>query len=78
MPISMTFNRIFPDLQDQQVQISKTFQIFKAPYEPCLSDEEWNRIRIRPRTWRGDMLSIIAAEPLRQLYISQRACGPQS
>jgi hypothetical protein len=39
MPISMTFNRIFPDLQDFQawnheVQISKTFQIFKAPYEP--------------------------------------------
>jgi hypothetical protein len=45
MPISMTFNRIFPDLQDfqawnQQAQISKTFQIFKAPYEPSnkLSD----------------------------------------
>jgi hypothetical protein len=41
MPISMTFNRISPDLQDfqawnLQVQISKTFQIFKAPYEPCL------------------------------------------
>jgi hypothetical protein len=41
MSISMTFNRIFPDLQDfqawnQQVQISKTFQIFKAPYEPRL------------------------------------------
>jgi hypothetical protein len=39
MPISMTFNRIFPDLQDfqawnQQVQISKTFQIFKVPYKP--------------------------------------------
>jgi hypothetical protein len=39
MPISMTSNRIFQDLQDfqvwnQQVQISKTFQIFKAPYEP--------------------------------------------
>jgi hypothetical protein len=39
MPISMTINRIFPDLQDfqawnQQVQISKTFKIFKAPYEP--------------------------------------------
>jgi hypothetical protein len=41
MPISMTFNRIFPDIQDfqawnQQAQISKTFQIFKALYEPCL------------------------------------------
>jgi hypothetical protein len=40
MPISMTFNRISPDLQDfqawnQQVKISKTFQIFKAPYKPC-------------------------------------------
>jgi hypothetical protein len=39
MSISMTFKRIFPDLQtfqawNQQVQISKTFQIFKAPYEP--------------------------------------------
>jgi hypothetical protein len=40
MSISMTFNRIFPDLQafqawNQQVQISKTFQIFKALHEPC-------------------------------------------
>jgi hypothetical protein len=43
MPISMTFNRIFPDLQDfqawnQQVQISQNFQIFKASYEPCLNN----------------------------------------
>jgi hypothetical protein len=28
MPISMTFNRIFPDLQFPKLQI------FKAPYEP--------------------------------------------
>jgi hypothetical protein len=39
MPISMTFNRIFPDIQDfqawnQQAQISKTNQIFKALYKP--------------------------------------------
>jgi hypothetical protein len=51
MPISRTFNRIFPDLQDfqawkcnQQVQISKTSQIFifKAPYEPCETNQITN------------------------------------
>jgi hypothetical protein len=44
----MTFNRIFPDLQDfqawnQQVQITKTIQIFKALYEP------WSK---NPRKYR--------------------------
>jgi hypothetical protein len=42
--MTMTFKRIFPDLQafqawNQQVQISKTFQIFKAPYEPCIQTD---------------------------------------
>jgi hypothetical protein len=45
MLISMTFKRIFPDLQafqawNQQVQISKTFQIFMAPYEPCVRNHQ--------------------------------------
>jgi hypothetical protein len=77
MPTSTTFNKIFPDLQDfqawnQQVQISKTFQIFKAPYEPCVSEQCFFKfiilkyvVRVLPRTALVVALSSTKLEEIR-------------